>query len=382
MASELMQWKWDFGFTRYSDIWRLHRKTFHQYFNSNEVGAYHPIQWKASVATLKQILRQPDDFRHLIRHHIGSTVLFIAYGYEVQPKDDRFVQIIDKALQEAGWAMFQGNYLVDYFPILRLIPAWFPFASFKKDAAIAAKDSLEVLNAPFDWTLRAMAEGRAETSFVSRCFERLHLKATDEVDREKEIVEVIKNCAAITFAVLRKAQMELDAVVGRTRLPNFEDRSNLPFINAIILEALRWRPVLPLAVAHANVNDDVYNGYCIPGGSTVLGNVWAMMHDEDVYPNAEAFDPERFLGPTPQPDPTKVGVFGFGRRICAGRYFALQGAYIQVACLLWAFNIGPAQDANGNDVLPDPNAYVDRCKFTPRFPNVESVIEQAGSIAS
>ncbi|KAF9006809.1 cytochrome P450, partial [Hymenopellis radicata] len=133
MACELMQWKWDFGFTRYSDIWRLHRRTFHQYFNSNEIGAYEPVQWRASVAMLKQILRQPDDFRHL-----------------VQPKDDKFVQLVDKALQEAGWAMFQGNYLVDYFPILRFVPAWFPFASFKKEAEIAAKDSLKVLNAPFE----------------------------------------------------------------------------------------------------------------------------------------------------------------------------------------------------------------------------------------
>jgi len=46
--------------------------------------------------------------------------------------------------------------------------------------------------------------------------------------------------------VMRKAQVELDAVVGRDRLPTFEDKDNLPYIRAILKETLRWRPVGPL----------------------------------------------------------------------------------------------------------------------------------------
>ena len=42
------------------------------------------------------------------------------------------------------------------------------------------------------------------------------------------------------------AQKELDAVTGRERLPMFEDRSSLPFVDAICKEVLRWRPVVPM----------------------------------------------------------------------------------------------------------------------------------------
>ena len=49
--------------------------------------------------------------------------------------------------------------------------------------------------------------------------------------------------------VMRKAQAELDAVVGRDRLPTFEDRKNLHYIRAMVKEVLRWRPVGPLGMA-------------------------------------------------------------------------------------------------------------------------------------
>jgi cytochrome P450 len=72
----------------------------------------------------------------------------------------------------------------------------------------------------------------------------------------------------------RKAQKELDEVVGSTRLPEFEDRENLPYINALCKEIIRWHPIIPLGVAHCVTQDDVYGDYFIPAGSIVLGNAW------------------------------------------------------------------------------------------------------------
>ncbi len=75
---------------------------------------------------------------------------------------------------------------------------------------------------------------------------------------------------AISPAVQRKAQHELDHVVGPERLPDHSDIASLPYIQAIELETLRWIPVLPLAVPHSALIDDVYNGYQIPKGSIVM----------------------------------------------------------------------------------------------------------------
>jgi cytochrome P450 len=69
---------------------------------------------------------------------------------------------------------------------------------------------------------------------------------------------------------------------------------------------------------HWAMKGDVYDGYRILKGATVIGNIFFFIaRDEDIYPDPVEFRPERFLGPSPQVDPHKF-VFGFGRRACPG----------------------------------------------------------------
>lgn len=74
--------------------------------------------------------------------------------------------------------------------------------------------------------------------------------------------------------VQMRAQDELARVVGLERLPRFEDRPQLHYINALCKECLRWQPVLPLGVAHRSISDDEYRGFHIPAGSVLIQNVW------------------------------------------------------------------------------------------------------------
>lgn len=74
--------------------------------------------------------------------------------------------------------------------------------------------------------------------------------------------------------VQKKAQAELDDVVGPNRLPEFEDRDSLPYITAITKECLRWLTVAPFGVPHSSIEDDEYNGHRIPKGSLILPNIW------------------------------------------------------------------------------------------------------------
>ena len=73
--------------------------------------------------------------------------------------------------------------------------------------------------------------------------------------------------------VQRKAQQELDHVVGSDRLPDFEDHNSLPYVSALLREVLRWHIVLQIAVPHRALSDDEYNGYHIPAGTIVIPNV-------------------------------------------------------------------------------------------------------------
>ena len=79
---------------------------------------------------------------------------------------------------------------------------------------------------------------------------------------------------AMNPEVQKRAQSELDSVVGPRRLPNLDDEPELPYVAALIKECLRWRSVIPTGVAHTSMEEDEYKGYRIPKGSIVVSNIW------------------------------------------------------------------------------------------------------------
>lgn len=76
--------------------------------------------------------------------------------------------------------------------------------------------------------------------------------------------------------VQKKAQEELDRVIGSSRLPVSADRAKLPYIEAIMKETHRWHPVLPMGLPHASIEEDVCRGYRIPKGAVLLPNNWCV----------------------------------------------------------------------------------------------------------
>jgi len=157
--------------------------------------------------------------------------------------------------------------------------------------------------------------------------------------------------------IMRKAQRQLDSVLGGGRLPDHSDIDDLPYIVAIVKETLRWAPPLPIGTTHRLMEDDVYRGMLIPSGATVVENIWVICYDEVAYPEPHTYNPSRFLDGDGRIDPSvtdpEVRIFGSGRRICPGRHLALQLLYIAVARILSTFDILPPVDEDGRPVIPE-----------------------------
>lgn len=152
---------------------------------------------------------------------------------------------------------------------------------------------------------------------------------------ELAMAEILKNTK-----VLKRIQQELDTVVGRDSIVEEHHIYKLPYLLAVMKEALRLHPVLPLLVPHCPSESCIVGGYTIPKGSRVFINVWAIHRDPSIWSNPLEFDPERFLNAKFDFNGNDFNYlpFGSGRRICAGITMAERMVLYSLASLLHLFD--------------------------------------------
>lgn len=175
------------------------------------------------------------------------------------------------------------------------------------------------------------------------------------------LITFVLACCAFP-KTLPRAWEELDRVVGSGRSPSLDDEKELPYVRAFVKEVLRWRSVAIIGgQPHAPIQDDYYNGWLIPKGAWVQGNVWAIHHHEREFPDPDRFAPERYLKESElaRPFPGERGymTFGWGRRVCSGQALAEQGTWLSVARMLWGFKIEKARNGDGTEIPVDINDY-------------------------
>ncbi|KAL3480364.1 cytochrome P450 [Aspergillus californicus] len=178
-------------------------------------------------------------------------------------------------------------------------------------------------------------------------------------DTNSSLIIAIVQALVLSPHIQRKAHAEIDAVVGNTQSPVWSDLEHLPYINMIIKEGHRWRPVLPLCFPHAlGEDDDWVAGKLLPKGTVVMINTWGMNMDPSQPHDPSKFIPERYQHhPKLAPEYAAGGWenrdhygFGVGRRICPGMHLAERNMFLSIAKLLWAFEFQPGR----NDIVSDP----------------------------
>ncbi|KAJ7467466.1 cytochrome P450 [Mycena latifolia] len=401
MLIDLMGWGFHLAMMKYGDKWRTHRRLFSQGFNVTSSQSFRPKELAAAHGLLRRLLQRPDAFSEHLKHTAAEVIISVAYGIDVLPADDPYIALSERAVHSAHEASIPGRFLVDWLPLLKHVPDWFPGAGFKRQAKEWKKIARAFNDVPFAEVKRQMAAGIAPHSFAAESLQIL--SESSETYYEEETIKAIAasmysagtdtTVAAFSTFVLamlanpdaqKNAQKEIDAVIGNRRLPDFGDEAALPYVSAVVKEVLRWQPATPIGVPHFLGVDDAYRGYRMPAGSVVIPNVWAILHDENVYPEPYKFRPERFLVDG-NPDP-QAG-FGFGRRICPGRHMATSSLWITVASVLASFEITRAVGDDGQIIEPSFK-YVSgltsaplpfRCSIKPRSKDAVELIETTGN---
>lgn len=375
----------------YDARFKLHQKLESPVLNERAATAYLPFQELESKQLLFDLLKDPaagaaagiDCHGHMERT-TASIIYSLFYGHRVRTAQDPILLDAHKVNHEFDQLAQVGKYLADSFPLLNKLPEF--FAPWKTEAAghwqRQRKLHLGNLQRGFDgkgWNFAKQMQRAIDAQGIGMPEVELALDigimadAALDASTETTMWFVVACIAADENGWVGKARAELDAAVGRARLPAFADRPALPYISAIVEELLRWRPAGAAGVPHFTKAECAYEGLRIPANSVVIANHWAITREEGVFgpTNVEEFAPERFLGSGELPT---VG-FGYGRRICPGRHVARNSLWISIARLLWAFDIKPALSEKGEPLIPDTTKCTDglvskplpyKARFEPR----------------
>ncbi|KAJ7043052.1 cytochrome P450 [Mycena alexandri] len=374
MVNDLMGWDFALAFMKYGDHWRAHRRLFHEVFNAVAAQSFRPKEREVTNELLYDFLQDPEhDVLDHLRHMAAKFVMSVAYGLEIQRSNDPYVELADKAVEGLVTAVVPGRFLVDSMPFLKYVPAWFPGAGFQRKAQEWRRLSRGMLEKPYAEAKAKIAAGSPQHSFTLDG-QRMVENSDDDKAYLAQVVQAtagtmytagtgttVSALGTFILAMLahpeaqKKAQAEIDAVVGQDRLPDFDDEASLPYVAACMKESLRWKNVTPISIPHFVAVEDEYRGYRIPAGSVVIPNTWAILHDEAMYPDPYSFKPERWLldgklNPAIM-DPEMI--FGFGRRICPGRHMAKAHVWLSLASILATFDITKPVDKDGKVIEPN-----------------------------
>ncbi|KZT05260.1 cytochrome P450 [Laetiporus sulphureus 93-53] len=386
------------------DEWRKHRKWFQTTLSSRvSLDGYRPMQRREVVKLLSNMIQTPQDFLSHLKRYTAGVLMEISYGHTVTSADDDFVRMADEVGAEIAEIGEVGSTLVDLFPIFKYVPTWLPGpGTFKRRALELKRFTFETMSLPYENVKAKMASGSAKPSYVSNLLQETSHTAGGIEDEARiragaAVIYQVGIDTTSTFLisfvlamvlypeVYRKAQAEMDAVVGQARLPTPDDQPMLPYLECVLKEVLRWCCPAPLGVPHYVSQDDQYRDYYIPGGTMIISNIWAMTRDEDMYPNPEVFNPDRFLKTTDGTedllDP-RTFAFGFGRRVCPGRLLASSNAWLVAANLVATMDIGRDCDSSGQEIIPVPKFSSGSvrhprpfpCKIRPRSDKVVQII--------
>ncbi|GJC89751.1 fumitremorgin C synthase [Colletotrichum liriopes] len=382
MATELVSKGYNMLLRQYDPHLRLHQRLHVHGLNPRSAMLYQPIQELESLQLVNDILAEgkpkpgqhtgekqsaevvPHDPHWEFRRASASSMSLIVWGYRLlkgQPGTEEEMDFFNTCPTSV---ILKGPFpWIDTFTWLKHVP--YCISPWKRagekchesEAAHHVANFRRALKQPGYNISKQIAHGVDRLNAGMSETEMAWISGTLTLANGETSVSIL--CwfvvAMITYPhMMHKAQATLDQVVGRERLPVYADRAQLPYIDAMIEEVMRWRPILPAGMDHAAAEEDEYMGYQIPKGAIVVASQWAITRDKNVFgADSDDFRPERWL----ERDDLPKTSFGYGRRLCPGRHVGREGLWIMFARLLWAFEMeAPTDPATLKKKVIDPMA--------------------------
>ncbi|RLN30600.1 cytochrome P450 81D11-like [Panicum miliaceum] len=364
----------------HGDRWRaLRRFLAVELFSASRLAARATDRRAEAAALVGSLLRQADAAPRAeatLRPRLFELVLNVmmraltgapARGGDVR----RFQEIVEESFAVTGPSVGDFYPALRWIDRLRGVDAALIRLQARRDAFVAGL---------IDAKRRSRKSGGRDTEKKSAIDELLSLQ---EIDPEfytdttiKGIVMTLLSAGTDTSALttewamalllmhpeaMQKVRAELDANVGKTRLVEESDITNLPYLQCVVKETLRLCPVGPLIPAHEAMEDCTVGGYHVRRGTMILVNAWLIHRDPKLWEVPEEFRPERFLDAgMVTAVTTPMLPFGIGRRRCPGEGLAMRllslALAVLVQCFEWDVGEGGVIDMSEGGGLSMPMA--------------------------
>ncbi|CEL61447.1 O-methylsterigmatocystin oxidoreductase OS=Aspergillus parasiticus GN=ordA PE=3 SV=1 [Rhizoctonia solani AG-1 IB] len=380
MINELLGWGNSPAFRNHDETHKKMRRVLASALHPSAARSYGSQHVDTALGLLRKLASNPASFMESTDAAIGAFTVRLAYGYTLKQENDPILSLVHNAIRYLVIA-FSNHWLVNDFPLcdyieftctriskadsidlnlVKSVPSWFPGATFQKIGKKGYELRTRYVDTMFNMVQEQVRKGQVEQpSYVSGL-----LESKGGANANSDDIYLIKWTGASIFTAgttttssvikafflmtclypeaAKKAQAEIDSAVGRDRIPGLQDRLDLPYTDAFVQEIMRMYPPAPLGLSHLATEEIEFQGYRIPKGATINANIWAILRDPNHFSSPHIFNPSRFLGPNPEPDPRKF-IFGFGRRVCPGLHVANNSTWVICTALLSVFDIRPGQ---------------------------------------
>ncbi|GAB6030771.1 hypothetical protein CHUAL_007620 [Chamberlinius hualienensis] len=348
--------------TNDGEYWKEHRRFILRHLKNNGLGktSLEPFILGEIHQFLKEFEKHAGkicDIKKLLMNSIVNNISIMVTGKRFD-YDDPAVHKFRAAVN-----------LNDNDILMFNLAAIFPWISNKKlkakclDLRNYIQSTIDAASRILDVVINEYEDGLQGTyihAYLTERNSRLNVKGNDDIFTETGLYHISRDLlvagsdttsGTLLFSLLymtlnpeiqEKVQNEIDSVIGRERQPSYNDRFNMPYTEAVILEVHRIVSLVPLSVPHRNVKDVVIGDYVIPQNAIIIPNLYAVHHDPNIWGDPETFRPERFLGPDGKLINTEyVLPFSVGKRACVGEPLARMELFLYFVSLLQQFTFIP-----------------------------------------
>ncbi|KAF8817266.1 cytochrome P450 [Phlegmacium glaucopus] len=366
-----------------SEFWKRGNRALHHFFTPEAADQQVPTQQTECVKLCSDLLVRPEDLTKHVLRTLASISLSLIFGKTCPTYENSLTESFHQftSMQMEIWNVESSwpHLLLRYTP-------WM-IAPWRGLCDKARKTYIDFLDPLISECETAHSNGQRSGCYMEYLLDN---QAKFELNREElcglalSLMEGYDTSGMFVMSFVftlmtfpecqKRAQEEMDRIVGTGRLPELSDFQKLPYLSALVNEHHRFRPMIPYSGAHKATGSCVYDGIDVQQGDVIILNAWGINRDSDLYDEPELFNPERYL--TSQLG-TKLGanttdlrldwIFGSGRRKCPGYEPGQKFMIISAMLLIWSFSFERhPSDGPENGLAEDLNNYTSGPYLTPK----------------